>query len=115
MRDIYREPLHPDTLALLNSIPNPDPSAARRETGSVISGELPSPLDPPSGCRFRTRCPRAEERCAAEAPELRPLADGRLVACHFPLSQVATGQATASQAAASQATVGQAAAGDDGR
>ena len=104
VRDIYREPLHPYTLALLNSIPNPDPSTARRDTGSVISGELPSPLDPPSGCRFRTRCPKAEERCAAEAPPLRALADGRQVACHFPLSQVA----------ASKATAGQATAGDDG-
>jgi oligopeptide/dipeptide ABC transporter ATP-binding protein len=101
VRDIYREPLHPYTLALLNSIPSPDPSAARRDTGSVISGELPSPLDPPSGCRFRTRCPLAVERCAAEAPELRALGDGRLVACHFPLSQGA-----ASKAAAGPATAG---------
>jgi peptide/nickel transport system ATP-binding protein len=104
VRDLYREPLHPYTLALLNSIPNPDPSAAKRDTGSVISGELPSPLDPPSGCRFRTRCPKAEERCAAEAPPLRALADGRQVACHFPLSQLA----------ASKATVGQTTASDDG-
>src|SRR5271170_2188982 len=105
VRDIYRKPLHPYTLALLNSIPDPDPSAAKRDTGSVIRGELPSPLDPPSGCRFRTRCPRAEERCAAEAPQLRALADRRLVACHFPLSQVA----------ASKATAGQATTGDGGR
>jgi oligopeptide/dipeptide ABC transporter ATP-binding protein len=105
VREIYREPLHPYTLALLNSIPSPDPSAARRDTGSVISGDLPSPLDPPSGCRFRTRCPRAEERCAAEAPQLRALADRRLVACHFPLSQVAASKATARQATT----------GDDGR
>ncbi|HXW44998.1 MAG TPA: oligopeptide/dipeptide ABC transporter ATP-binding protein [Streptosporangiaceae bacterium] len=86
VRDLYNEPLHPYTLALLTSIPSPDPAAGRRDTASVISGELPSPLDPPSGCRFRTRCPRARERCAAEVPELRPLADGHLVACHFPLS-----------------------------
>jgi oligopeptide/dipeptide ABC transporter ATP-binding protein len=91
-RDLYRQPLHPYTLALLDSIPDPAPKAGKRgwagrEERSVISGELPSPLDPPSGCRFRTRCPRAQERCAAEAPELRALStDGHLVACHFPLS-----------------------------
>jgi oligopeptide/dipeptide ABC transporter ATP-binding protein len=86
-RDLYRRPLHPYTLALLNSIPDPAPRAGKRDASSVISGELPSPLDPPSGCRFRTRCPRAQERCAAEVPELRALGgDGHLVACHFPLS-----------------------------
>ena len=89
VRDIYRRPLHPYTLALLDSIPNPDPSAGRRESAHVISGELPSPLNPPSGCRFRTRCPRAQERCAQEAPELRSLGtEGHLVACHFPLIDV---------------------------
>jgi oligopeptide/dipeptide ABC transporter ATP-binding protein len=84
VREIYRQPLHPYTLALLNSIP--DPAAAKPAASSVISGELPSPLDPPSGCRFRTRCPRAQERCAAEVPQMRALSDGHLVACHFPLS-----------------------------
>ena len=97
VRDIYREPLHPYTLALLNSIPNPDPSAAKRDTGSVISGELPSPLDPPSGCRFRTRCPRAEQRCADEEPAMRELPAGHTaghsVACHFPLVPAADTQA----------------------
>jgi oligopeptide/dipeptide ABC transporter ATP-binding protein len=86
VRSIFSSPLHPYTLALLNSIPSPDPTVARRDTASVISGELPSPLDPPSGCRFRTRCPRAADLCAAEVPELRQLGDGHLVACHFPLS-----------------------------
>jgi oligopeptide/dipeptide ABC transporter ATP-binding protein len=87
VRDIYRRPLHPYTLALLESIPTQEPSAGKRAGGHVISGELPSPLDPPSGCRFRTRCPRAAGRCAAETPELRPLGpDGHLVACHFPLT-----------------------------
>jgi oligopeptide transport system ATP-binding protein len=86
VRSIFTGPLHPYTLALLNSIPSPDPTVGRRDTASVISGELPSPLDPPSGCRFRTRCPRAADRCAAEVPELRQLGDGHLVACHFPLT-----------------------------
>jgi oligopeptide/dipeptide ABC transporter ATP-binding protein len=88
VRDIYTGPLHPYTLALLNSIPAASPQAGGKPRGrTVISGELPSPLDPPSGCRFRTRCPRAQERCAVQAPELRPLgSDGHLVACHFPLS-----------------------------
>jgi oligopeptide/dipeptide ABC transporter ATP-binding protein len=92
VRDIYREPLHPYTLALLASIPKPEPSAGTQEARSVISGELPSPLNPPSGCRFRTRCPRARERCAAEVPQLRAIGgvssggDEHLVACHFPLS-----------------------------
>jgi len=85
VRDIYREPLHPYTLALLNSIPDPSPPEGKRDTARVISGEPPSPLDPPSGCRFRTRCPRAADRCAAEVPELRTLGDLRQVACHFPL------------------------------
>jgi oligopeptide/dipeptide ABC transporter ATP-binding protein len=87
VRDIYRQPLHPYTLALLASIPDPAPGAGKHRARSVISGELPSPLNPPSGCRFRTRCPRAQERCAVQTPELRAVgAEGHLVACHFPLS-----------------------------
>ena len=85
VREIYSEPLHPYTLALLTSIPDPDPQVGRRDTANHIKGELPSPLDPPSGCRFRTRCPLAQERCAEETPELRPMSDGHYVACHFPL------------------------------
>ncbi|HXZ64019.1 MAG TPA: oligopeptide/dipeptide ABC transporter ATP-binding protein [Streptosporangiaceae bacterium] len=100
VRSLYNAPLHPYTLALLNSIPSPDPTVGRRDTATVISGELPSPLDPPSGCRFRTRCPRAADLCAAEVPELRALADGHLVACHFPLTGNGTAAAAASIAAA---------------
>jgi oligopeptide/dipeptide ABC transporter ATP-binding protein len=100
VRSIFSAPLHPYTLALLNSIPSPDPTVGRREAASVISGELPSPLDPPSGCRFRTRCPRAADRCAAEVPELRALGDGHLVACHFPLTGTANGSAPTAPAAA---------------
>jgi oligopeptide/dipeptide ABC transporter ATP-binding protein len=86
---LYREPLHPYTVALLASIPNPDPAAPRAPVTQTIHGEPPSPIDPPSGCRFRTRCPRAQDVCAAEEPPLRKLADGHLAACHFPVSRAA--------------------------
>ena len=81
---LYRTPAHPYTAALLASIPEPDPAIVPSTTGR-LTGELPSSIDPPSGCRFRTRCPRAEERCAAEEPVLREVATGQRVACHFPL------------------------------
>ncbi len=81
---LYTEPAHPYTAALLSSIPVPDPEAPAGESG-LAAGDLPSPLAPPSGCRFRTRCPRAQERCAAEEPQVREVASGQYVACHFPL------------------------------
>jgi peptide/nickel transport system ATP-binding protein len=81
---LYGQPAHPYTAALLESIPVPDPTAPAR-VASLSAGELPSPLSPPSGCRFRTRCPRAQDRCAVEEPQIRPVADGLYVACHFPL------------------------------
>lgn len=85
--EIYRAPAHPYTRALVDSVPDPDPRAPIRDTR--LTGELPSPLDPPSGCRFRTRCPMAQPRCAVEEPELRRASeasgDARTVACHFPL------------------------------
>ncbi|MEJ7584424.1 MAG: oligopeptide/dipeptide ABC transporter ATP-binding protein [Acidimicrobiales bacterium] len=84
---IYSRPAHPYTAALLDSIPEPDPSQ-RGRVAMRLSGELPSPLDPPSGCRFRTRCPRVEALCAEEEPQLRPVVDGQYVACHFPLVDV---------------------------
>jgi len=85
---VYRQPLHPYTRALLDSIPSTDPAATR--AASTIKGELPSPIHPPTGCRFRTRCPRAAERCAAEEPQMRELAAGHSVACHFPLVETVT-------------------------
>lgn len=90
---IYAAPRHPYTVALLAAVPTPDPDAGSPVADGVISGEPPSPIDPPSGCRFRTRCPRAEERCAVEVPELRPTdgGDEHLVACHFPVEPDAGG------------------------
>jgi len=81
--DLYRSAAHPYTEALLAAIPEPDPDQHSDHVG--LSGELPSPLDPPSGCRFRTRCPYSQERCASEEPLLREVAPGHRVACHFPL------------------------------
>lgn len=82
--DLYRRPAHPYTRALLQAIPVPDP-AYKPSLEGVIAGELPSPVSPPSGCRFRTRCPRADETCALQEPPMRDLADGHHVACHHPL------------------------------
>jgi peptide/nickel transport system ATP-binding protein len=81
--DLYYRPAHPYTSALLSAIPLPDPGVVPENTD--LPGDLPSPLDPPSGCRFRTRCPRAQERCAQEEPVVRPIDDDHYVACHFPL------------------------------
>jgi len=80
---LYNRPTHPYTAALLASIPEPDPSVKPNAGG--LKGELPSPISPPSGCRFRTRCPRAQERCAEEVPIMREVEREHFVACHFPI------------------------------
>ena len=85
--ELYRRPLHPYTSALLDSIPGLDPVTGRVRRPVPLAGEPPSPIEPPSGCRFRTRCPFAQERCASETPQLREVGQGRQVACHFPLTQ----------------------------
>ena len=78
-RDLFERPRHPYTQALLSAIPLPEPGSRAAQRGAILlEGDVPSPIDPPSGCRFRTRCSHARERCAAEEP---PLRDG--VACHF--------------------------------
>jgi peptide/nickel transport system ATP-binding protein len=82
--DLYEAPAHPYTAALLSAIPIPDPSIAVKER-SGVGGEIPSPVAPPSGCRFRTRCPKADERCASEEPEIREVRPDHYVACHYPL------------------------------
>jgi peptide/nickel transport system ATP-binding protein len=88
--ELFSGPAHHYTAALLRSIPAPDPAVSPTRAG-LLTGDLPSPIAPPSGCRFRTRCPRAEQRCADEEPQMRAVADGHFVACHFPLVQTAAG------------------------
>ena len=92
--DIYQRAAHPYTAGLIATIPVPDPEAAKAAEGEGIKGELPSPVHPPSGCRFRTRCPYAQEICAEQEPPLRSFGPGHVAACHFPLQ-------TAERAAAS--------------
>jgi oligopeptide/dipeptide ABC transporter ATP-binding protein len=83
--DIWERPAHPYTAALLAAAPVADPRLARTRRKSVLQGELPSPLDPPSGCAFHVRCPMAQERCRQERPLLRTVTGGRSVACHYDL------------------------------
>lgn len=82
--ELYSRPRHHYTHALVNSVPIPDPNVAARRT--TLEGEPPSPTDPPSGCRFRTRCPAATDLCAQEEPQLHEVSAGHYVACHWPLN-----------------------------
>ena len=86
--DLYANAAHPYTSLLLESIPEPDPAAIIDETVDLV-GEVPSSIDPPSGCRFRTRCPHATEKCENEEPQMREVSVGHHVACHHPLVAVA--------------------------
>jgi peptide/nickel transport system ATP-binding protein len=94
--DIYERHAHPYTAGLLSAIPIPDPAAERTHTKLGITGELPSAIHPPSGCRFRTRCQFAQEICVEQEPQLRSFGPGHVAACHFPLQQpTAAGVASA--------------------
>jgi peptide/nickel transport system ATP-binding protein len=95
---LYASPAHPYTAGLLEAIPVPDPARERAKQSAVIRGELPSALNPPTGCRFRTRCPRAQDLCATEEPPLRPFGTGHLAACHFPLTEPAPAATTSAAA-----------------
>lgn len=79
--ELFRRPLHPYTQVLLSAVPTPNPHVKKQRT--VLEGDLPSPIDPPGGCVFHTRCPRAKDCCRNELPPLRTLGDGHKVACHF--------------------------------
>jgi oligopeptide/dipeptide ABC transporter ATP-binding protein len=84
--ELYVKPIHPYTAALLSAIPVPDPELNRRRERIVVGGEPPSPVDPPSGCVFHTRCPRARDLCKTEIPRLSTYPNGHVAACHYPLN-----------------------------
>jgi peptide/nickel transport system ATP-binding protein len=84
--ELYERPVHPYTAALLAAIPEPDP-AVRPNERDALTGEIPSPVSPPSGCRFRTRCPKAQQKCAEEEPVIEAVRPGHFAACHFPLAE----------------------------
>jgi oligopeptide/dipeptide ABC transporter ATP-binding protein len=104
--ELYRRPIHPYTSSLLGAIPIPDPQLSRHRTRRTAKGELPSPIDPPSGCRFNTRCPLASEICREVEPPLTLYPGGHQAACHHPLNVTADDLAGARRAPESPRSAG---------
>lgn len=105
--ELYTKPIHPYTVGLLGAIPIPDPRQNRARRRLVVGGEPPNPIDPPSGCRFRTRCPRATEVCSQVEPQLTQYANGHVAACHHPLNVTAAEIASAVRSPLSPLSAGE--------
>jgi oligopeptide/dipeptide ABC transporter ATP-binding protein len=86
-KDLYERPMHPYTVALLSAVPIPDTARRTKRERIRLTGDVPSPVNPPAACRFHTRCWKAQEICGIEEPPLADLAPGHQVACHFPENQ----------------------------
>ena len=84
--ELFEHPRHPYTGALLSAVPVPDPRLARDKQRQVLSGDVPSPTNPPPACRFHTRCPKCQEKCTQVEPLLEPKEGGNVAACHYPLA-----------------------------
>jgi oligopeptide/dipeptide ABC transporter ATP-binding protein len=106
--ELYEKPIHPYTSALLSAIPLPDPRENRERTRPLITGEVPNPINPPSGCRFHTRCPRATEICRTVEPQLTEYAGGHTAACHHPQNVTPEEIAAATRSSDSPVTAGDA-------